>query len=766
MNCVRFLAVVFLLACSTSASFLPALASGPTGQLETIIPSGAYRVVHESGGAKIVMEGFGYRMEPGKPMLPEGEFLIALPPGAKVQRVETEGIGGKMLPGTFRIAPAPPPVPLAEPPLRQKLAAEMHREWQDNNRAVYSADNVYPKQPGNISNSGSLRKYAYVSVAVSPFNYRPVSGKLTHFDAVRITVYYGVPAPGTTRALEVEALMGDRVADKKASEMFINYDQVKSLYQIDQQSAMNPADAYDYVIITADSLNGAVSTSDFVSWKTTLGYNVRTVLTTDPEIAAQPGGDLAEQMRNFLRSYYGLWGIQYVLLVGDYATVPMRYCYPNPDDHSHNPGNYGNAGGSVPTDFYYADLSFPDAISWDSDGDGYLGEYTHDNPDFLAEVYVGRIPTSDVNRITYTLDKMVRFEQDDGAWKDQALQPGTILFYANQDFEGYPTVDGCTLLDLIETNFMSGWTVSRYSEQSGLVPSVFPWAAVSVSAFIDDWRTGQYGLVNWSGHGAPYGVARTVWDWDDGDGVPETDGSDGMSNPALIDAWCNLDDDHPSVVFAVSCNVGYPEPNGVGNLGIDLLTKPGFGAAAGIVSSSRPAWVTVDIIANPAGAEMVCYEFNRYTVGENERLGEAIYDAKHFCYQNYGWDHYAEHINQFNFDLYGDPSMMRRAVVTAADASDPRRANAFVRLQNYPNPFNPVTTISFTLFKRTQTKLSIHSVDGKLVTTLIDNELGEGFNKVTWDGKDSQGNPVSSGVYFCRLDAGNQMFAKKMVLLK
>jgi hypothetical protein len=87
-------------------------------------------------------------------------------------------------------------------------------------------------------------------------------------------------------------------------------------------------------------------------------------------------------------------------------------------------------------------------------------------------------------------------------------------------------------------------------------------------------------------------------------------------------------------------------------------------------------------------------------------------------------------------------------------------------MQNYPNPFNPTTTISFTLPERTQTRLSVHDIEGRLVTTLVDDTMGEGFKEVTWDGKNDRGNPVVSGVYFYRLTAGNRTLTKKMILLK
>jgi hypothetical protein len=737
-------------------------ADGPANTIQIVVPSGQFHMETGERGNRIVMEGFGFRTDPGKPMLPERRLLIALPPGARVTGATAEGIGAAAPVDVGRIEPVPPIIPMTD----RESAAATKSEWESTIRAVYSSDDAFPDQIARIRGSGSLRKYAYASVSVCPFVYRPLAEKLTVYDAVRVTVHFDRPAAGSAPAREVDALMRDRFADEQASRLFVNYESLKEVYDTANPVDHSATESFDYIVVTTDALSSAVSASSFVAWKTSRGYNVRTVLTSDGEIAAQPGVDLAEQIRNFLRAYYGSWGIRYVLIVGDYATVPMRYCYPNPADHTHNPGNYSYPGGSVPTDFYYADLSSSDALSWDSDGDGYHGEYLEDSPDFLAEVYVGRIPTSDPTRITYALDKIAAFEQVDAAWKDHALQPGSILFYENQNYDGYPKIDGSTLLNKIETDLMGGWTVSRYTERDGLDPSSFPWPAVSLSAFIDDWRTGQYGVVNWSGHGAPYGVARTVWDWDDGDGVMETDGSDGVSQPFLIDLWCTLDDDYPSIVFAVSCNVGYPEPNGVGNLGIDLLTKPGFGAAAGIVSSSRPAYISADVINSPGGAESVCYEFNRHGIAGNEKLGDAMYHAKFYCFQNYGWDRFPEYVNQYNFDLYGDPSMSRNPTVTAV-ARDRSQGAAPVRLlQNVPNPFNPTTEIAYELNVDSQVRIDVFDATGEKVSTLVNGFRRAGKSFVRWDGRNEAGNQLASGVYFYRLRAGGDTVTRKMVLLK
>ena len=88
--------------------------------------------------------------------------------------------------------------------------------------------------------------------------------------------------------------------------------------------------------------------------------------------------------------------------------------------------------------------------------------------------------------------------------------------------------------------------------------------------------------------------------------------------------------------------------------------------------------------------------------------------------------------------------------------------------QNYPNPFNPSTTISFSV---TQTSLfvvlEIFNLRGQKVKTFRFNASTlQPINTVTWNGTDDSGNPVSSGIYFYKLDSGDYTFTRKMILLK
>jgi hypothetical protein len=86
--------------------------------------------------------------------------------------------------------------------------------------------------------------------------------------------------------------------------------------------------------------------------------------------------------------------------------------------------------------------------------------------------------------------------------------------------------------------------------------------------------------------------------------------------------------------------------------------------------------------------------------------------------------------------------------------------------QNHPNPFNPSTTISFYLSQAGTVSLRIYDTRGRLVRLLIDGPKSSGAQMVDWDGTNDHGETVGSGVYFYRLQAGKDVFTKKMTLLK
>ena len=86
--------------------------------------------------------------------------------------------------------------------------------------------------------------------------------------------------------------------------------------------------------------------------------------------------------------------------------------------------------------------------------------------------------------------------------------------------------------------------------------------------------------------------------------------------------------------------------------------------------------------------------------------------------------------------------------------------------QNYPNPFNPTTVLEFEIARSAKASLKIYNILGQLVRVLVDEEKTPGTYTVYWDGNDKNGQPVSSGIYFYKFEAGDFTGVKKMVLIK
>jgi hypothetical protein len=104
---------------------------------------------------------------------------------------------------------------------------------------------------------------------------------------------------------------------------------------------------------------------------------------------------------------------------------------------------------------------------------------------------------------------------------------------------------------------------------------------------------------------------------------------------------------------------------------------------------------------------------------------------------------------------------------TAVGPSTPQAApGPWVLEQNYPNPFNGSTLIRFVVPARASVALDIYNLLGQRVVSLVDTELEQGACSCQWDGTDDAGRHLTSGMYFCRLQAGAAIRVRKLVLIK
>ncbi len=123
----------------------------------------------------------------------------------------------------------------------------------------------------------------------------------------------------------------------------------------------------------------------------------------------------------------------------------------------------------------------------------------------------------------------------------------------------------------------------------------------------------------------------------------------------------------------------------------------------------------------------------------------------------------------FQFDVNGDPqsidfdygNWILKHIFSITEVEDIILPDAFTLEQNYPNPFNPSTTIKYTLGSKEFVKLKVFNILGKEVADLVNSEQDAGSYELEFNASG-----LESGVYFYRIESGNFVETKKMLLMK
>ncbi len=109
---------------------------------------------------------------------------------------------------------------------------------------------------------------------------------------------------------------------------------------------------------------------------------------------------------------------------------------------------------------------------------------------------------------------------------------------------------------------------------------------------------------------------------------------------------------------------------------------------------------------------------------------------------------------------------VERDPITAVPTPPVVQPATFTLAQNYPNPFNPSTTITFALPAGADVRLAIYNLRGQLVKTLVAAKMAAGHHAIVWNGDDAFGASVSTGTYIYRIQAGQFVATRKLLLLK
>jgi len=86
--------------------------------------------------------------------------------------------------------------------------------------------------------------------------------------------------------------------------------------------------------------------------------------------------------------------------------------------------------------------------------------------------------------------------------------------------------------------------------------------------------------------------------------------------------------------------------------------------------------------------------------------------------------------------------------------------------ENFPNPFNSGTTIHYQLAKPSHVRLAIYDILGRQRLVLVQKDQPAGTYRLIWDGRDAQGIPLASNLYFLRLETGSSITVRKILLPK
>ncbi|UCF49775.1 MAG: hypothetical protein JSU91_08500, partial [Thermoplasmatales archaeon] len=583
------------------------------GKITISIEIGDFEIENNGEGIDINVENFGHYLVAGKPNLPSRIFQIAIPPGSEFVDMTYSTGEGIVLLESYYVSPCklPQVIGKEDPLVREKE----EKVYQENYEGIYNSDEAYPSSNVEFVRTGGFRKYNLVDVRVLPFSYKPLSGELTYFSEFTITVSYTYP-----EGFSPENIMNDNILEieQKAEQIVYNYNQAKDWYPIGNSGKQSN----HFVIITLDSLTSSVQ--PLVLWEEMKGKSAY-VATTDWIDSSYSGYDLAEKMRNFLLEKYPSdeWGILDVCLIGSYDDVPIRLTAQDK--------GYGRPD----TDYYYAELSYPDSQSWDADGDHLYGEDT-DPVDFTAEVNVGRIPWSDPDTVEHIIQKSIAYEEnDDPNYKNNILLVGTFF---------WPDTDNAVLMEY-KTDpelhpWMEDWTrTTMYEESESSYECDYD---VSYAKVEEVWSEGSFAFVDWAGHGSPTACYEYY-----------------PSQPFVnTDTCLSLNDDYPAIVFADACSNSDTDYDNIGQ----MMMKQG---AVGFLGSTKVAY-GMHAWNDPmdGSSQSLDYWFTTCCTSGEYTQGEAHQYALYQMYINDLW--YYQKLEAFEWGaLWGNPDLTMGTVVTS-----------------------------------------------------------------------------------------------------
>jgi ELWxxDGT repeat protein len=459
---------------------LPPLVIQPTGE-----------IANGQALSQATMAGTEQSDRAGTPMLPLVPVEIVVPAGRSVASVDVLQGATIALPGSYAIEVAAEPELLG--PYTEAGSAEMF--------AVPSSEptsgDTSSESPLEVVGVQRQRGVDILMVNLHPVRYAAATGSVSYYTTLTLNVTLsnrgspwldgGLAAP--CRTDELQSLKPE-VANPSDLESYL--ETPAPLASLSTAGICNPADSYQYVVITSQAMLDATTDytlRDLLAAKRALGMSA-TAVTLEDIYASYTGVDQPEQIRNFIRDAYTNWETSFVLLGGDTNVLPYRGLWVN--------AMTGYAL-NIPSDMYYQCLDG----DYNSDGDIYWGEY-HDGPgggdvDLRPEVYIGRASAETPAEMANFVYKSLTYQNTAGAdYRRDAMMLGEWL-----GFEGLSEYATAYMEEIRLGTSSAGYTTAGFAADPTFTTSAMydsetdTWSA---SQLVTQLNSNVHGVYNHLGH--------------------------------------------------------------------------------------------------------------------------------------------------------------------------------------------------------------------------------------------------------------------------
>ena len=680
---MKYFFLIFLLSTAAFSGEIIINYSLPVDEVETAVFEGR-DILSLPGALTSFAEGY--------PNLPGIPASYLLPQGTTLEFVEVNILETMELPGRYNISP------IRYHPLNQ-LPGPITEVF-----GVYNSDNAFPESPVTGIQTGNKTGFRIGSFTFVPFQYRPLSGRITVITSAELTLHYEFDTTVPILSLSerqislaqnglVNIVSNPEMLDMWAPDIRGNTDSDVAWVVVadeDMESVLQPL---------VDHRNNTAGSAEFVS--------VQWIQNN------QSGYDTQEKIRNYLKESFQSTGLIYALIVGDYG-ITTRISYLNVN---------GYTLGST-ADLYYSDLDG----TWDGDGDHRYGENS-DYIDYYSDIYVGRFSTDISSRLQTMVDKTLDYEisPTPGSWQTTALLPAGGLW---PEYGYY----GRIVCDSIAKRIPGSWTVYKLYETYSSHPN-------NQIAYLN----AGVSFCEPTGHGYESGV---YWYYN-----PPTD----IISSANYTDLTNID--KLPIMSSIACLAG--KLSNIACIAERLMIWPDGGVVA-IMFNSDNGWGSPPNMGPSEYLEIhiakQLWIYNQNEIGVTLALGkDGFRAAGGMSFQNWVLQ---EH------NLLGDPALLFVAGQTGIEGDVPPAPLTLSISTPSPNPTAGNCSIAYDLPIAGEYSITVYDLTGRCVNTLHSGYLPSGMGFTTFDGRDFSGNTLPVGCYTVVLAGQNCTTSTRMIINK